>query len=107
MAYSDGTLFYKKAPISPQTAAVTAKAPVDARAYSAVTLSADNLAGAEEVDIFIWVNGGWETYTASDGAAIKLTATIPLRRLDGGARYGVVKDTTAGACGVFAEYQRA
>lgn len=107
MAYSDGTRFYKSTPISPQTAAVTAKAPFDTNGCSAVIVAADNLAGAEEVDIFVWVNGGWETLVDSAGTAKKLTATITMLTLDGGPRYAVTKDTTAGACGVFVSRQRA
>lgn len=105
MAYSDGTRFYTRTPISPTTAAVTAKAPFNTRGCTAVTVSADNLAGAEEVSIFIYTNGGWEVMTDTAGAAVKLTATVPLKVLEGGPRYGVTKTSTVGACGVFIERQ--
>lgn len=71
-----------------------------------MVIAADNLAGAEEVDIFIYVNGGWETATDADGNAVKLTATIPTLTLVAGPRYAVTKDATAGACGVFVSKQR-
>jgi hypothetical protein len=106
MAYSDGTLFYKRAPISPTTAAVTAKAPFNVRG-SAVIVAADNLAGAEEVDIFVKVGSGWETLVDSAGTARKLTATITMLTLEADAVYAVTKDATAGACGVFVSRQPA
>lgn len=67
------------------------------------TIMADNLAGAEEVDIYFSVDGGttWETLFV-DGLAVKLTATDNAKTFFGPMLIGVTKDATAGACGVFA-----
>jgi hypothetical protein len=87
--------------IVPQTAAVTEEQDLSTKYYKNVVVAADGLAGAEEVDIFIKVNGEYVIY-ASGGTAIKLTATQPSATLPGGPIYGFLKDATAGACGVFA-----
>jgi hypothetical protein len=89
--------------ISPQTAAVTAKAMfkiTDARIPC--TLIANNLASAEEVDVYFSVDGGatW-VLMQSGGTAVKLTATTPYVTFTTPMTIGVVKDATAGACGVY------
>lgn len=73
-----------------------------------ITIVANNLAGAEEVDLYISVDSGttWITLVDSVGNAVKLTATVPMRTLYAPALYGVLKDATAGACGVYV-FQRA
>ncbi len=91
--------------IAPTTAAVVAKVPLDATGYAAVILSANLLAGAEEVDIFFNSGGTWMTAADSTGTAIKLTATITSQVLEGGPMYGVLKDATVGACAVVADLQ--
>ena len=88
--------------IAATTSAVTAKADFNSGAYPAVVIAADNLAGAEEADIFMDVNGTWKTVVDLTGTAVKLTASITMVTLEGGPRYGVVKDATAGACAVVA-----
>lgn len=87
--------------ISPRTAAVTTQADLSTKYYEQVVVAADKLAGAEEVDIYIKVNGAYVLY-AIGGTAVKLTATQPSATLPGGPIYGFQKDATATACGVFA-----
>lgn len=89
--------------INPTTDAVTAHAPIDARGnYDTVTLHATGLAAAEEVDIFIGGGPDWVTAVAPGGtAAAKLTAALPMITLPA-ALYGVTKDATAAAAGVYA-----
>jgi hypothetical protein len=89
--------------IASQTAAVTAKASVETGAYGTVTFSADNLAGAEEVDLFVNVGGTWKTLVDADGAAVTLTVNKTFATVEGGPTYAAVKDATAGACGVFVD----
>lgn len=69
-----------------------------------VQVVADNLAGVEEVDIFVSVDGGttWITLVDSVGTAIVLTATVPMQTIYGQGLYGFLKDATVGACGVYA-----
>lgn len=87
------------------TGAVTAKTPFETQGYSTVIVSANLLAGAEEVDFFIDAGGTWVALpdAALTGTA-KLTATITAIELAAGPRYAVTKDATAGACGVFVTY---
>lgn len=87
--------------ISPRTAAVSTQADLSTKYYENVVVAASALAGAEEVDIYIKVNGVYVIY-ASGGTPIKLTATQPSATLPGGPIYGFLKDATAGSCGVFA-----
>lgn len=90
--------------ISPRTAAVTAPSygKFNSKWYKHVVLAADTLAGAEEVDIYIEVNGKYLVAIDTDNEVAKLTATAPVITLPGGPVYAVLKDATAGACGVFA-----
>jgi len=74
----------------------------DAALYSSVTISADNLAGVEEVDIYEAAGNTWKIATDGTGTAYKLTATVTSWNLIGGKTYAVSKDATAGACGVYA-----
>lgn len=91
--------------IAPVTDAVAAHVLVDASNHEWVMLAANNLAGAEEVDILIRVGGGYVAAPnqAQTGPA-KLTATITAVKMEGGLEYAVLKDATAGACGVYASY---
>jgi hypothetical protein len=88
--------------IAPTADAVTAKQAFETNGYDRVFVSANLLAGAEEVDLFMDVGGTWVVVpdAAMTGAA-KLTATITGLELAAGPRYAVVKDATAGACGVY------
>lgn len=92
---------YKTDVISAQTAAVAAKQPFSGEGASTLLVTADLLAGAEEVDLFVESNGTWLTLVDSTGTAVKLTATMPMVVLEGGWRYAATKDTTVGACGVY------
>lgn len=92
--------------LAPQTGAVTTPAPFYAAAYPFVTVSADNLAGAETVTIYqeITPPGGITTYTPAVngnwGVAV-LTAALPSCDLPGGLVYAFTKTATAGLCGVY------
>lgn len=88
--------------IAPVTDAVAVTTLVDASNHEWLTVCADNLAGAENVDIYLKAGNTWvlAPNRALDGAAV-LTATITALRLEGGLEYGVRKDATAGACGVY------
>ena len=88
--------------ITPHIDAYTTYAQINAVPYSRVSLSADVLAGAEEVDIYKAVGAGWEVASDATGTAYKLTATIGHLSLEGGSIYAVNKDVTVGACGVYA-----
>lgn len=89
--------------ISPRTAAVVAPnyGKFNSSWYDHVVIAADTLAGAEEVDIYIEVNGKYLVAISTDNTAAKLTAAAPVITLPGGPVYAVLKDATAGACGVF------
>lgn len=75
--------------------------PFETNGYSFVVVSASNLAGAEEADIFIESGGAFVPLpdAALTGTA-KLTATITALELLAGPRYAVTKDATVGACSV-------
>ena len=75
------------------TAAATKDIPLHSGAK--VHISADNLAGAEVVDIQIWQGSAY----GNTGA--QLTASEPSKILEGPGAYRLSKGTTAGACGVF------
>lgn len=88
--------------IQPTTAAVVTQVTLATKGHYGVVIAADNLAGAEEVDIYVRVNNSWILYTdEATGTAIKLTATSAHKTVRGGPEYGILKDATAGACGVF------
>jgi hypothetical protein len=88
--------------IAPTTAAVTAKQAFETNGYDRVFVSWSLGAGAEEADLFMDVGGSWVAVpdVAMTGTA-KLTATITGLELAAGPRYAVVKDATAGACGIY------
>jgi len=67
------------------------------------TIVANNLAGSEEVDVFFSIDGGttWVTLYV-DGSAVVLTATDNAKTFYGPMKVGFLKDTTAGACGIYA-----
>ena len=88
--------------IQPTTSAVTASSATEFQVgQRPVTLSADSLAGSEEVDIQYSGNGGrtWQTLQ-DDVGAITLTATRGQIYIEGPGKYRVAKDATASACGV-------
>lgn len=86
------------------TDAVASQALVQSMQTSSIFLSADNLAGAEECDIYYRAGNTWVVVAdPATGNAVKLTASIPAVRLAGGPLYGVLKAATAGACAVYWE----
>lgn len=70
--------------------------------FPAVTIGADNLAGAETVVIYVRIGENWKAVTDFAGTPVVLTSTISAVVLEGGPEYGVTKSATAGACGVWA-----
>lgn len=88
--------------IAATTNAVTTQAVVDASDYEWVDLYAYGLQNTEECDIYINTVQGYvlAPNRNQDGTA-KLTATITAVRLEGGLEYGVTKDATAAATGVY------
>lgn len=74
-------------------AAITTQVRADLSSYEFGILSCD-LAGSEEVDIYVSVGGTWKLATDVSGTAQKLTASIPSLKLEGGICYGVLKDQT-------------
>lgn len=90
--------------ISPRTAAVIAPnyGLFNSSWYKHVVIAADLLAGAEEVDIYIKLGDRYITAIDTDNEIAKLTATAPAITLPGGPVYAILKDATAGACGVYA-----
>lgn len=73
-------------------------------AQTPVLLFANNLAGAEEVDIHISPDGtNWQVYKEGSTTQV-LTATITMKALAYPGQYRVTKDATAGACAVFINY---
>jgi hypothetical protein len=90
--------------IAATTGAVVTQQPIQSMNHPWVFISADNLAGAEEVDIYYRANNTWVVVAdPATGNAVRLTASIPVQVLRGGPLYGVLKDATAGACGVYWE----
>ena len=85
-------------PITAATTAANATAEANARGYTSIVLSADNLAGAEVVNIYIH---GSKAVTDSSGTVKTLTASIPAIELAGGVVYTVSKPVTAGACTIW------
>lgn len=67
------------------------------------TIVADNLAGAEEVDLYFSIDRGanWIVLNV-DGSPVVLTATDNAKTFYGPLYIGILKDATAGACGVYA-----
>lgn len=90
--------------IVPTTGAVVSQAQIQSMNTASVFVSADALAGAEKCDIFIRSGNTWVIVADPvTGNAIKLTAGVPAVRLAGGPLYGILKDATAGSCGVYWE----
>lgn len=87
--------------IPPTTGAVSTKADFDATTYFQVIIAADALATTETATIFVKVNGAYAPMANPAGTAAGLTATVAGITLPGGVVYGVTKQATAGACGVF------
>lgn len=91
--------------IARTTAAVVTQVPVQSDKYPHIFLLADNLAGAEEIDVYIMAGNTWVLVAdPATGTPIRLTAAIPSQVFRGGALYGVLKDATVGACGVYVDY---
>ena len=89
--------------IAPTTSAVTTHGVVDGSDYEWVDLVAYGLAGSEECDIFIKTPQGYVAApNLNQTAAAKLTTTITTVRLEGGLEYGVTKDATVAATGIYA-----
>lgn len=91
----------QKTLIAPTTAASSEPKGFNTNAYASCSIVADALAGAEEVDIYMRTNGTWEPVVNASGETVKLTATQTMIGLEPGPVYGVDKDSTAGACGVY------
>lgn len=70
--------------------------------YASVIISADNLAGAEEVDLYYSSGGTAKLVINESGTTQKLTATISALELKAGPTYMASKDATTGDCGVYA-----
>lgn len=90
--------------IAAQTGAVATQKPYKiTQDRVPTTIIADNLAGAEEVDIYFSVDAGatWVLLYVDD-VAVVLTATANAKTFYGPMLIGVLKDATAGACGVYA-----
>lgn len=87
--------------IPAQTDAVTVQARIRVTEVPA-TIIADNLAGAEECDLYFSVDDGanWVTLQ-EDGSPTKLTAVNNAIAVYSPMLIGVTKDATAGACGVY------
>ena len=76
--------------IAPITAAATGT--FDAGGYEYIIVAADDLGGAEEVDIENLAGSTFKTTTNESGTAQKLTASISSLRLTGGTVYKFSKD---------------
>jgi hypothetical protein len=87
--------------IPPGTGAVTTKADFDATNYSQVIIAADALATTETCTLFVKVNGAYVPMPNILNTAGGLTAAVPAVVVPGGVVYGLTKQATAGACGVF------
>lgn len=83
--------------IAPTTdASASVKLHINSDRY--VSVSANNLAGAEEVTFDVEMNGSWVALAP----AVKLDASTNTIQLAGPNTYRINKDSTAGACGVYA-----
>lgn len=84
---------------APTTAAMTSN-PFDSSQYDSITVSADNLAGAETVTLQVLSGSNAKQITDIYGATINLTAMVSAVVLEGGPVYIFVKSVTAGLCTV-------
>ena len=75
--------------------------PVHTGVYSHVQVSADNLAGEEEVGIYAVSGTSAMVVTDVSGTVQKLTASIPFLDLAPGPTYKFSKTVTANDCGVY------
>ena len=82
------------------TAAV-ASATFDAGGCASIIVAADNLVGAEKVEVYVVepVNEN-ETAVYADGVVVELTPAQPQIVLEGGPRYLFSKTATTGDCAV-------
>lgn len=97
IAYSRTTTYQNNA----ATATWNPPNPVITAGYGGVVISADALAGAEEVDIYALSGGTWLPVVNVSGTAQKLTASISQLKLESGPTYAASKDATAADCGVY------
>jgi hypothetical protein len=90
--------------LSPQTAGATVTE--DTGAYQYVTFSAPGLANAETCSVSVLVPDGQTAVAARDvnGTATGLTASNPVRTFFGGPTYQLVLSSTAGNCGLYADF---
>ena len=86
--------------IPPQTAAAVSGV-FDASDCDAIIVSADNLAGAEVVNLQVMCGANAKQVSDIYAVAVNLTATCPAVALEGGAQYKFSKGITAGLCGVY------
>jgi hypothetical protein len=91
----------EKTLITPTTAAVAEPVGFDSSALATVVVAATGLAGAEEAAVFIRAGGDWVEATDLSGNPVVLTETVTMMALVPGPIYGVAKDATAGAAGVY------
>jgi hypothetical protein len=90
--------------LSPQTAGATVTE--DTGAYQYVAFSAPGLAGAETCTVSVLVPDGLTAVTARDvnGSTAGLSAGNPTRTYFGGPTYKLVLSSTAGNCGLYADF---
>lgn len=82
----------------------TATPLIDSARYSSIVVSADHLAGAETVPIYVNVGGTLKPLIDDDGVAQTLTATVYMKRLLGGPTYVFGKDETVTATGIYLDF---
>ena len=89
--------------LQPQAAASTVAQQVrfSTNQYDSVTVSADNLAGAETVTLLVVAGLTARQVTDIYGTVINLTALVSAVALEGGPDYIFVKSATAGVCGIY------
>lgn len=90
--------------VSPQTAGTTVNQ--DTQAYQYVTFNAPGLAGGETCSVSVHVPDGNTDVVAKDvnGSTSGLTASNPVRTYFGGPNYKLVLSSTAGNCGLYADF---
>lgn len=91
--------------IAATTGAVTTQVQVRSDGHREIFVSASNLAGAEECDIYAMSGGVWVVVAdPATATPVVLTASVPIVRLAGGPTYGILKDGTVSACSVNVDY---
>lgn len=92
--------------IAPTLAAVSTQVGFDTSSNAVSVIHADNLAGAETATVYIRSGATWVTAKDNAGAVYRLSATVTMLSLPNGPVYGVLKDATAGACGIYLSKRR-